>query len=235
VIFMLTIEAIQLALRSLTLNERERIAGWLEGYQDEEVNAPIGVAEPSAVRAVDPPPYMTEDEYLEFERSSPMRHEYVNGAVYAMSGASLAHNRIVGRLHTALQKRLRGGPCEVFIQDLKLKLAPGSDSFFYYPDLMVSCDRKGWYEEWIVNPCLVIEVLSSSTKHIDRREKATTYRRIETIEEYVIVAQHTRQVTIQRRADNWVPHIVREPDASAEFRSVSATVPLAEIYENIFV
>jgi len=227
-------EAIHLALRSLTLNERERVASWLEGYQDEEVNAPIGVAEPSAVRAVDPPPYMTEDEYLEFERNSPMRHEYVNGVVYAMSGATLAHNRIVTRLHRALGRRLRAGPCEVFTLSLKLKVATESDSFFYYPDLMVSCDRKGWYEECVVNPRLVIEVLSSSTKHIDRREKATTYRRIDTIEEYAIVAQHSRQVTIHRRADNWLPDVVSDPGASAEFRSVNAIVPLEEIYENIF-
>ncbi len=177
---------------------------------------------------------MTEEEYLEFEENSPMRHEYVNGAVYAMSGASLAHNRIVSRLHFALRRRLRGGPCEVFIQDLKLKLAPGSDKFWYYPDLMVSCDRAGWYEKWVTNPRLVIEVLSASTKHIDRREKATTYRRIDTIDEYVIVAQHSRQLTIQRREANWVPQVVSGPEAIAEFRSLSASVPLAEIYENIF-
>jgi Uma2 family endonuclease len=177
---------------------------------------------------------MTEEEYLEFEENSPMRHEYVNGAVYAMSGASLAHNRIVSRLHVALQRRLRGGPCEVFIQDLKLKLRPGSDKFWYYPDLMVSCDRAGWHKKWITNPRLVIEVLSASTKHIDRREKATTYRRIDTIDEYVIVAQHSPQVTMQRRETNWVPQVASGPEAIAEFRSVGASVPLAEIYENIF-
>jgi Uma2 family endonuclease len=231
---MKTIEAIHLALRSLTLEQRERVASWLEGYQDEEVNAPIGVAEPSAVRAVEPPPFMTEDEYLEFERNSPMRHEYVNGVVYAMSGASLAHNRLIARLHIALQRRLRGGPCEVFIQDLKLKLARGSDSVFYYPDLMVSCDHIGWYQEWVLNPRLVIEVVSSATKHIDRREKAMIYRKIDTIEEYAIVTQHSTQVTIHRRVDNWVPHVVSDPDATVEFRSVAAAVPLAEIYENIF-
>jgi Uma2 family endonuclease len=229
-----TIEQIHHALRLLTLDERERVASWLEGYQDEEVGVPIGVAEPSAVQAVDPPPYMTEEEYLEFEESSPMRHEYVNGAVYAMSGATLAHNRIVSRLHVALQRRLRGRPCEVFIQDLKLKLTPDPDKFFYYPDVMVSCDRAGWYEKYITNPRLVIEVLSSSTKHIDRREKALNYHRIDTIDEYVIVAQHGYQVTAQRRADNWVPQVMSGPDAIAEFRSVGVSVPLVEIYANVF-
>src|SRR5690349_707450 len=138
-----TIEEIHQALRELTLEGREQVASWLEGHQDEEIGVPIGVAEPSAMQAVDPPPYMTEEEYLEFEENSPMRHEYVNGVVYTMSGASLAHNRIVSRLHIALQRRLRGGPCEVFIQDLKLKLTAGSDRLWYYPDLMVSCDRSG--------------------------------------------------------------------------------------------
>ncbi len=227
-----TIQEIQHALRLLTLSEREQVASWLEGYQDEEVNVPIGVAEPKAVYAVEPPPYMTVDEYLRFEERSPTRHEYVNGVVHAMSGASLAHNRIVGRLYKAVDKRLRR-PCEAFMQDLKLKLTPDSDRFFYYPDLMVSCDRGGWHEKWIVNPCLVVEVLSTSTQHIDRREKATTYRRIASIEEYVIVAQHSPQLTIFRRAEKWVPELVSGLGATAELRSVQAAVPLAEIYENV--
>jgi Uma2 family endonuclease len=229
-----TIEEIQLALRGLTLEQRERVAAWLEGYQDEEVNVPLGIAEPSAVKAIEPPPFMTEEEYLAFERDSPMRHEYVNGVVYAMSGASLAHNRIVTRLYKALERRLRGGPCEVFIQDLKLKLRPDSDKFYYYPDLMVSCDRAGWRKEWILNPRLVIEVLSSSTKHVDRREKALTYRRISSIEEYVIVAQHSHQLTILRRVDDWRPHVVSDPAAIAEFQSMAISVPLAEIYDGVF-
>ncbi len=230
---MQTIQEIHRALRLLTLDERELVASWLEGYQDEEVNVPLGVQERKAVYAVEPPPYMTVEEYLQFEERSPTRHEYVNGVVHAMSGASLTHNRIVTRLHKAIDKRLGGSPCETFIQDLKLKLTPGSDKFFYYPDLMVSCDRAGWFEEWIVNPCLVVEVLSTSTKHIDRREKATTYRRIESIEEYVIVAQHTAQFTIHRRAENWIPQLVSGLDATAELRSVGMSVPLAEIYEDV--
>jgi Uma2 family endonuclease len=229
-----TIEEIHLALRELTLEQRERVAAWLEGYQDEEVNVPIGIAEPSAVRAIEPPPFMTEEEYLEFERNSPMRHEYVNGVVYAISGASLAHNRIISRLHFALHRRLRSGPCEVFMQDLKLKLTPDADKFFYYPDLMVSCDRAGWCKQWILNPRLVIEVLSSSTKHVDRREKALTYRRIASIDEYVILAQHSHQLTMQRRNDNWVPHIVSDLTAAVEFQSVGVSVPLAEIYDGVF-
>jgi Uma2 family endonuclease len=229
-----TIEEIHRALSGLTLEQRERVAAWLEGYQDEEVNVPIGIAEPSAIRAVEPPPFMTEEEYLEFERNSLMRHEYVNGVVYAMSGASLAHNRIVTRLYRALEKRLRGGPCEVFIQDLKLKLTPEPDSFYYYPDLMVSCDRAGWCKEWVLNPRMVIEVLSSSTKHVDRREKALTYRRIVSIEEYVIVAQHSHQVTIHRRDANWLPHVVSDPAAGAAFHSMGVSVPLAEIYDGVF-
>jgi Uma2 family endonuclease len=230
---MQTIEEIHHSLRLLTLEERELVASWLEGYQDEEVNVPIAVMEPKAVYAVEPPPYMTVEEYLKFEEKSPTRHEYVNGLVYAMSGASMAHNRIVSRLHIALEKHLRGGPCEAFLQDLKLKLTPDSDKFFYYPDVMVSCDRSGWYKKWITNPRLVIEVLSTSTQHIDHREKATIYRRIESIDEYVIVAQHSPQLTIYRRAEKWVPERVSGLEAMAEFRSVGASVPLGEIYEDV--
>lgn len=216
----------------LTIEEREQIARWLEGYQEEKVSL-REVAEPAAIYAVEPPPYMTLEEYMEFEERSPARHEYVNGVVYPMSGPSTSHNRIVARLHIALASRLRGGPCEAFISNQKLKLTPDSDQFVYYPDLMVSCDPSGWHKKWLSNPRLVIEVLSPSTQHIDRREKATTYKRIASIEEYVIVAQHSHQLTIRRRAENWVPDLVAGPEGVAELRSVGVSIPLAEVYEDV--
>ena len=109
--------------------------------------------------------------------------------VHAMCGASMAHNRIVTRLQTALSNRLGNGPCETFTSIQKLKVDAASDKGYFYPDIMVSCDTSGWRDLWLLNPRLIVEVLSPSTQHIDRREKASTYRRIESMEEYVIAAQ----------------------------------------------
>lgn len=229
---MSTIAEVQYALRNLTLEERHFIASWLEGYQDEEPGF-SGVRE-LAVEYVEEPLYMTEAEYLEFEQSSPMRHEYVNGYVHAMSGASMPHGRIVSRLHVALGKRLGDGPCETFVQDVKLMVDTASDRNYLYPDIMVSCDREGWREKWLLNPRLIVEVLSPSTQHIDRREKAATYRKVPGMEEYVIVAQSSCQLTIFRRAEGWVAEILSGPEAVAEFRSLGVSIPLAEIYRGVF-
>ena len=227
-----TVAEVKYALSHMSLEDRHSIACWLEGYQEHEPLL-FEVREP-AIKDAEEPMYMTEEEYLEFEEKSPTKHEYVNGYVHAMCGASMAHGRIVARLLTALANRLGDGPCEAFHSGLQLKVDTGSDNDYYYPDLMVSCDREGWKEKCLLNPRLIVEVLSPSTQHIDRREKASTYRKIPGMEEYVIAAQSSWQLTIFRRTENWVPEIVSGPDAVAEFRSLGLSVPLAEIYRGVF-
>jgi Uma2 family endonuclease len=229
---MSTIAEVQYAIRLLNLEDRRFIACWLEGYQEEDPGF-SGVREPVAENA-DELPYMTEAEYLEFETSSLTRHEYVNGYVHAMSGASMAHNRITTGLYAALDRRLRGGPCAIFLQDLKLMVDIDSEKNYLYPDVMVSCDRDGWKENWLLNPRLIVEVLSPSTQDIDRREKARTYRKIPSVEEYVIARQSSYHLTILRRAENWVAELVNGPEAVAEFRSLGVSIPLAEIYNGVF-
>jgi Uma2 family endonuclease len=227
-----TVAEVRYALSHMTLEDRHSIACWLEGYQEHEPLF-LEVREP-AMKDAEEPMYMSEEEYLQFEENSPTRHEYVNGYVHAMSGASMAHNRIVSRLHTALANRLGNGPCETFMNAQKLKVDTESDKDYYYPDIMVTCDTSGWRDQWLLNPRLIVEVLSPSTQHIDRREKASTYRKIESMEEYVIAAQSSWRLTIFRRADGWVADIVSGPDAVAEFRSLGVSIPLAEIYRGVF-
>jgi Uma2 family endonuclease len=227
-----TLVEIQHALRRITPADRQVVASWLEGYQEREADL-MGVAEPDTVYTVELP-YMTLDEYFELEERSTTRHEYVNGYVQAMSGASVAHCRIVQALVFALNERLRGNSCEIFSTQVELNLKIDTDQLVYYPDVMVSCDRTGWGEAWIQNPRLVIEVLSACTRDIDRREKAMTYRRAPTVEEYAVVAQCSRQITIYRRAQNWVPEIVSGTEGVADFRSLGVSIPLAEIYRKVF-
>ena len=227
-----TVAEVRYALSHMTLEDRHSIACWLEGYQEHEPLF-LEVREP-AIKDAEEPMYMSEEEYLQFEENSPTRHEYVNGYVHAMCGPSMAHNRIVSRLHVALANRLGNGPCETFTSNQKLKVDAASDKGYYYPDLMVSCDTSGWRELWLLNPRLIVEVLSPSTQLIDRREKASTYRKVPSMEEYVIAAQSSWQLTIFRRTENWVAEIVSGPEAVAEFRSLGLSVPLAEIYRGVF-
>jgi Uma2 family endonuclease len=228
---MSTIAEIQYALRRLPLEERHFIASWLEGYQDEELGF-SGVREP-ALQYAEEPRYMTEEEYLAFQERSSTRHEYVNGYVHAMCVPTTVHGRIVARFQVALTKRLGDGPCEAFSSGLKMRADIASKNNYYFPDMMVSCDRERWGEQWLLSPRLIIEVLSPSTQHIDRREKAATYPKIPGMEEYVIAAQGSAQLTIFRRAEGWVAEVVSGLDAVAEFRSLDMSIPLAEIYRGV--
>ena len=225
-----TLAEIQHALERLSIGEREVIADWLQKLT--EAQSPgYGVAAPRSSNAAAQHPFMTIDEYLEFEEQSPVRHEYVNGAVYAMNGVSVAHARIARELVMTVGGHLRGGPCELFSTDLKLRIRTDTDEVFYYPDMMVACQRDDWGANYVRNPKLVAEILSPSTQHIDRREKAMTYRRIASLEEYVLLAQDDHKVIVHRRAENWRPQSYTGPQATVEFRSIGLSVPLAQIYE----
>lgn len=174
---------------------------------------------------------MSWDEYLAFEEQSPYRHEYVNGAVYAMSGASLAHNQIAQELVVAFRSHLRGGPCRPFFLEAKLEIRAGCDRIMYYPDVMVSCRPEDRTEQVVRNPKLVVEILSKSTQQIDRREKTMTYQRVDSIEEYVLIAQNQPRVIVHRRAEDWRPVLHSAMDASVEFRSIGLRMSLEQIYE----
>ena len=225
-----TMTELKQALERLPLDEREVIADWLQKLIDAQPPG-YAVAEPRPSNAAVQPLFMTVEEYLEFEEQSPIRHEYVNGAIYAMSGVSVAHARITRELVMALGGHLRRGPCELFSTDLKLMVRSDTDKIFYYPDVMVACQREDWGPDFVRNPKLVAEILSPSTNHIDRREKAMTYRRIASVEEYVLVAQDELEVIVQRRAENWRPQSYAGREAMVEFRSIGLSVPLAQIYE----
>lgn len=224
-----TLEDIKHALKHLSMNERDAIVSWLQ-----ELGTPAdhsyGVEEPHSAYAHAQPPLLTLDEYMEFEEQSSFRHEYVNGIVHAMSGPSIAHVRITGELFFAVKAHLRGSACEPFVPDAKLLIRSETDELVYYPDLVVACNREEWGTNYVCNPKLVVEILSPSTKHIDRREKAMSYRRVDSIEEYVLLEQDEHKVIVHRRAENWKPHTYTGPQAVAEFRCIDLSVPLDRIY-----
>jgi Uma2 family endonuclease len=172
------------------------------------------------------------EEYLQLETVSPVRHEYLAGQIFAMTGGTRRHNRIAGRLYNAIDSHLGAGPCEAYFADVKVRFEINTDEYVYYPDVLVSCDSEE-SELYVQHPRLIIEVLSPSTENVDRREKALLYRAIPSLEEYVMVAQDKPQVIMQRRSEQWRQVVYSAPDAVVEFRSIGFSIPLVKIYERL--
>ncbi len=148
------------------------------------------------------------DEYLRDEELSDLRHEFVDGAVFAMTGASDRHNDLVGSLYVALRSQLRP-PCRVYMIDLKLKVQLQKQTSFYYPDLMVTCSARDTASHWKSEPSLLIEVLSPSTERTDRTEKLVAYKQLPSLDAYLLVAQDETRVEVMLRSDAWTPQVVR--------------------------
>lgn len=186
--------------------------------------------------ATPPITLITPDEYLEGERLSEIRHEYVSGHVYAMAGASDDHNRIAGNIFGELRERLRGKRCEPFINDVKAKLPPVFADVFYYPDVMVVCDPSDNARYYRERPTVIFEVLSPETKRTDQREKAIAYYAIPSLTAYVIVEQDRMVLTVQRRTESgWKSEVVEGRSAILSLPGLDVEIPLERIYERTAV
>lgn len=175
---------------------------------------------------------ITPAEYLEGELLSEIRHEYVDGKIYAMSGASAVHNEIAFDLTSALKSHLRGGPCRTFIEAVKVELADDLGSAFYYPDVFVTCEPTGTDTHVMRAPKLVVEVLSKTTQRHDKGEKLAAYKRIPSVEEIVLIEQEWPEIFVTRRSDNWKRHIFTQLDSEVELQSVGLTLKVADIYQS---
>jgi Uma2 family endonuclease len=224
-----TLPEIENAIRGLPPAECVRLSEWLSDL----MLAPRRVAEQAAAYAGTMSFPMTFEEYLEFEEQSRVRHEYVAGEIFAMTGVTKRHNLIAGRLYLELANQLKGGPCDPYMSDVKVKLQVNRDIHVYYPDVMVVCGPDPQEDRYVANPKLIIEVLSSSTAGVDRHEKRVAYREIAALEEYVVVAQDVVEVTVFRREEGWKPVLLESRDDVLELRSISLRVPLATIYERV--
>lgn len=171
------------------------------------------------------------EEYLEGERFSEIRHEYVGGYVYAMAGASDDHNRIVGNIFSALHVGLRGKRCEPFMADMKLRM-PASEAF-YYPDVLLACDLRDNAPFYRERPTMIFEVLSPDTERTDQREKRFAYSLIPSLKVYVIVAQDRPHLTVLRRSRTgaWKESVVEGRANVLRLPELRMEIPLARIYE----
>ncbi|MEA2164170.1 MAG: hypothetical protein QOK37_2297 [Thermoanaerobaculia bacterium] len=181
------------------------------------------------------PSLLTPQEYLDLERKSEIRSEYIDGEMIAMSGASRRHARIAGNLHGEIWARLRGTGCEVYINDLRVKVSP--TGMYTYPDIVALCGEPELEDEHVdtlLNPSVIIEVLSDSTEAYDRGEKFAHYRRIDSLREYVLVSQNKVRVEHYRRdADQWILSEISGPDAILHLQSIDCHVAVSTIYEKV--
>jgi len=128
---------------------------------------------------------MSYEEYLAWEATQEMRHEYINGEVIAMAGGTRNHNRVTGNIFKILDDALSDRQCEVYIADVKVQVEPSCK--YFYPDVVVTCDERDRDPQLVLFPCLIIEVLSPSTEAYDRGFKFSQYRKFDSLQEYVLV------------------------------------------------
>ena len=135
------------------------------------------------------------------EAVSDVRHEYLAGVVYAMSGTTVTHGRIIHNIDRELGQQLRGRRCEAFTSEIKVRIRVGADEFYYYPDVLVDCGEPPGESLFAEEPRVIFEVLSPSTERTDRYEKRLNYQKLATLDVYVLVDQARVAVTAYRRAD----------------------------------
>lgn len=173
--------------------------------------------------------YISEQAYLENENLSEIKHEYIDGDVYAMAGASKNHQRIVANLARHLGNYLNGSPCEVFFSDIKVRIDNGKK--YFYPDVMVVCERDN-EEAYSESPRLIVEVMSNSTRKFDRTLKRQLYQTLPSLEEYVLIEQDFVEIEVCRRTENWRSASYYLND-TVYFQSLDFSLPVVEIYQRV--
>lgn len=180
-----------------------------------------------------PEPFLTFAEYLEDEKNAEFRHEFVDGKMYLMAGATASHNRISGNAFSALDDVLHNGPCRPFIGDVKLRVRDGAVDHSYYPDVFVTCDKEDNNPLYKERPDTIIEVLSNSTEATDRREKFRSYTGIPSLNTYILLSQKKIEATVYRRINKWMCEIYTKPEDEIILHSLKLSLNLARLYRNV--
>jgi len=178
--------------------------------------------------------YLTPEEYLLIEEQSPIKHEYIDGYMYAMAGALDPHVTIAGNLFALLRSHIRGTSCRVYISDMKVRLE--ALNRYYYPDILVTCDQRDRetpaYKRF---PCLIVEVLSNSTEAFDRGDKFADYQYLESLQEYVLINSKKQRVECFRRHEQglWVLQSYTSDEKLFYLNSINFEGAIAALYEDV--
>jgi Uma2 family endonuclease len=181
------------------------------------------------------PKFITPEEYLRMERASEERHEYFRGEVFAMSGASREHNLISANTNRHIGAQLDERPCELYQSDMRVKVSP--TGLYTYPDIVISCGTPEFEDrelDTLLNPTVIIEVLSGSTEKYDRGKKFKHYRNISTLKEYLLIAQDTIHVEqFANQSGQWIYTDANSLDDVLTLSSIECTLALSSIYKKV--
>lgn len=183
-----------------------------------------------------PKTYLTPEEYLAIERKAAYKNEYIDGVMVAMTGASRRHNLIAVNITGELRQQLRGQPCETYAADMRVRIP--STRLYTYPDVVVVCGEPQFEDEHVdtlLNPALIVEVLSESTELYDRGKKFSFYRTVESLAEYLLVAQDECRVEqyVKQPGGRWLLSDFRSPEDVVELTSIQCRLALREVYEKV--
>ncbi|KJV07566.1 Uma2 family endonuclease [Methylocucumis oryzae] len=172
---------------------------------------------------------VSEEDYLKGELTSEIKHELIDGHVYAMAEVSENHDRISGNIYRKFGNHLENSSCEPFTSNMKLKTPTGN---FRYPDCMVICHKDDESHYYKTKPVILVEVISRSTRKIDEKDKLIEYINIPTLQEYVLIEQDFVDITVYRKSDDWrsMHYFLGE---SVHFESIDLTLPVEAIYHRV--
>jgi len=181
-------------------------------------------------------PFLTPEQYLEIERKAEYKSEYFEGEMFAMAGAKEAHNLIVANLIREIGQQLRSRPCVVYPSDMRVRVSPVG--LYTYPDITVVCGERQFLDDQrdtLLNPDMIVEVLSPSTEAYDRGRKFALYRTLESLQEFLLVASDRIQADLYTRQPDgrWILTSAEGADGTLPLASVGCRIALADIYEKV--
>ena len=188
--------------------------------------------------SVHPRPRLSPEEYLTIERQSEYRSEYFDGEIIATTGSSRKHNLIVANLTRDLTQQLKGKPCELYPNDMRVQVP--SSRLYTYPDVVIVCGEPQFEDEYVdtlLNPTLIIEALSESTESYDRGKKFGYYRTVATLSEYLLIAQDEYKVEqyVKQVDGRWLFSEASSLDATVELGSIQCLLALKEVYDRVLL
>ena len=185
---------------------------------------------PAAVQS-----HLTPEEYLALERKATIKSEYLDGQMYAMSGASREHNIVCGNIFVALHLQLQERTCEIYSSEMRVKVS--ATGLYTYPDILVVCDEPRFEDasvDTLLNPTALFEVLSPSTEAYDRGAKFGYYRQLDSMQEYTLVSQDVMRVEhYLRQKEQWILTEFSSPDDIVQLTSINCELPLREVYAKV--
>jgi Uma2 family endonuclease len=181
-------------------------------------------------------PYLTPEQYLAMERKAEFKSEYYQGEMFAMSGARRTHNLIAVNAVASLHQQLRGRPCEAYSNDMRVWVT--SEDLYTYPDLIIVCGEPKFSDntfDTLLNPTVIVEILSESTEAYDRGQKFKLYRSLDSLAEYLLISsQQVSAELFTRQPDGlWMLNAKSSPEDSIELKSVDCRLRLADLYEKV--